>query len=350
MVCFFVFRTKKRFCKATSSKKQHDFDIKLKNKQINEIIISKQNKFNNNTKSIENYIFNINPQNYKHCQEYLVNLEKFLYLDSEYNDFEHYVAINKTDGKLYEIHTHVVGFEGEYVNSSKAVEDFVNPPRVLTIEEFLILADSKYQSISVLYDGISEVNLLSYSNVLDNWRQIPDNKKPFNKWDIDKTMLVYEFEQSWEEKMKWYAKNDSRYPLMAISEYLLSNGFRFIRADVGGGVDEVSHTGAVAYDAEYTSFESFRDNFDSDYDQADAEATEKYGQWFSHLNYEYIAVEYAIEETHIKIILFTGISWRLRIIWSNLKDEHTALVEKVNSRMKEILVGDSLLTKTVFIK
>lgn len=134
--------------------------------------------------------------------------------------------------------------------------------------------------------------------------------------------------------------------MIAISEYLLYNGFRFIRATVGGGVNEFSHTGDLAYDAEYSGFESFCDDFDSDFAQAETEARRKYGSLFSGFNYGHIAVEFAIKETYIKVILFTETDLRLQMLWS----ENTILTEKVNAQMKKILVGDSSFAKTDVIE
>ncbi len=70
---------------------------------------------------------------------------------------------------------------------------------------------------------------------------------------------------------------------------------------IGGGSDEVSHTGAVAYSKGYGSLESFVVNCMKDIDKAESDAGSEYGGWFSFLDYKYIIINAKIKETDIKV-------------------------------------------------
>ncbi len=294
----------------------------------------------------DGYIFNLNPEKYKDCKAFTSSLKEFLRLDSKYNVFYRYIAIDKANNQLYEIHTKVVGFEGEYVHT-KAVEDFVEPPCKLNFDEFLKLADSIYPGISVLYEGINENNYELYQEVLECWNRIPKEKKPLKKGDIDRSRIRYVFSQTYEERDKWLDNHPYRYPLVAISEFLFLEGFDFVRAVIGGGVDEISHTGDKSYSADYESFEEFRDNFDKDLAQATEEAQKAYGGWVSSLNYGFILAELEKESITFNVIISER---QVRISWSNLDKEQFVLVDMVNEKMREILVGDVSLTRELFTK
>ena len=119
-----------------------------------------------NTKSKlpkKNYIFNVNPNKYAYCRDFVANLKKFLYLDYGYFKFNHYIATNEACNKLYEIHTKHIGFKGASINTEEVI-DFVTPPRELTIEEFLQIVDSKYANASILYKGINNMIIIAFSN------------------------------------------------------------------------------------------------------------------------------------------------------------------------------------------
>ena len=48
--------------------------------------------------------------------------------------------------------------------------------------------------------------------------------------------------------------------IVEIADRLIAGGFRFHRADVGGGADEISHSGVMAYQAAYTDYDDFKNN------------------------------------------------------------------------------------------
>lgn len=106
----------------------------------------------------------------------------------------------------------------------------------------------------------------------------------------------------------------------AVAAFMSEHSFAMCYTRIGGGSDEVRHTGAVAYSAGYTSAQRFIDNAESDYLRADDEAGTEYGSWFTGLNYSYIRQEYVLENITIRIE-YTS---RITIAWEG---EKPAIVE-----------------------
>lgn len=106
----------------------------------------------------------------------------------------------------------------------------------------------------------------------------------------------------------------------AVAAFMSEHSFVMRYTHIGGGSDEVGHTGAVAYGAGYTSAQRFIDNAESDYLRADDEAGTEYGSWFTGLNYSFIRQEYVLENITIRIE-YTS---RITIEWEG---EKPAIVE-----------------------
>ena len=283
--------------------------------------------------STNRYIFNINPEKYKLCRTYLSNLTLFFTIASKYNKSYHYIAINEQDGKLYEIHTRVIGFEGAYTHT-KAVEDFVFPPRELSIKDFLSLADSIYPGVSALYDGINESNLHLYKELLKSLH-VQHNVAKQLPMGTESRKRICVFKQSTDNYLLW-KKESEIYPLVAISEFLSDNGFTFEEAFVGGGITEISHTGSVAYNAFYSQFEQFRDNFANDIKLANEKAEREYQGWAT-IDYRLIAVVLNKDSTEIRIEINDKVNETTRIEWCNIDKSHEPIIEETKRKMISIL-------------
>lgn len=291
-----------------------------------------------NTKSKlpkKNYIFNVNPNKYAYCRNFVANLKKFLYLDYGHFKFNHYIATNEACNKLYEIHTKHIGFEGASINTEEVI-DFVTPPRELTIEEFLQIVDSKYANASILYKGINNNNLHLYQDLVS-----PHLYKHVNTIGLDSRQFACTFKQS--AVSTWALRKDSEiYPLVSISEFLIDKGFSFDTACVGGGITEISHAGTVSYSARYSQFEKFRDEFYTDIRQADIEADAEYGGWAS-IDYRYIFVDLVKDATLVRINKENGI----HIEWSHPDNIPEALIKETIEKMIDIL-GEGVETKEYY--
>ncbi len=86
-----------------------------------------------------------------------------------------------------------------------------------------------------------------------------------------------------------------------LGKHILDNGGLIRNIYIGGGSDEVAHTGAVAYSNGYSSLESFVENCMKDIDSAESGAGREYGIWFSSLDYKFINIYAKIKETDIKV-------------------------------------------------
>ncbi len=86
-----------------------------------------------------------------------------------------------------------------------------------------------------------------------------------------------------------------------LGKHILDNGGLICAIYIGGGSDEVAHTGTVAYSKGYSSLESFVKNCMKDMDDAESDAEMEYGVWFTSLDYKYIIIEAKLKETDIKV-------------------------------------------------
>lgn len=136
--------------------------------------------------------------------------------------------------------------------------------------------------------------------------------EPVYKPVIDRSGVVsngefkYEFKVG--EDLFAHGKKELAYPELQwdfqivanLGIHILDNGGLIRSIYIGGGSDEVSHTGAVAYSKGYGSLESFVENCMKDIDKAESDANSEYGSWFSFLDYKYITINAKIKETDIK--------------------------------------------------
>lgn len=289
----------------------------------------------------DGYIFNLDPEKYSYCKKYLDNLTAYFYIDSKYRVFYHYVALNKAESKLYEIHTRVIGFEGEYKHT-KQVEDFVIPPREITIDEFIDISERVYPGSRALYDGINKNNLSLYNNLIKRWKM----KNSRSEWDptaVYNRGFACELELSEENRIKLVEKSKI-FPLVDISEFLVSKDFIFKEAYVGGGTTEISHTGTLAYNANYFKLEDFRDNFKKDMEAAQVDAITEYQSWAT-LDYEYIVVALNNGLREVKVTLKD----KIIIEWLNVDNSNEAIIEETKKKMIDILGCNTEIEEYYFI-
>ena len=312
--------------------------LRAQNTQITDANVQQKESQGSNIKTKQpkrNYTFNVNPKKYAYCRDFVANLKKFLYLDYGYYEFNHYIATNEACDKLYEIHTKHIGFEGGSINT-KEVIDFVTPPRELTIEEFLQIADSKYKNASILYKGINYNNLHLYRELVS-----PYLYKHVATIGLGSRKFAIIFKQK--GVSEWNLRKDSEiYPLVSISEFLIEKGFSFDKAVVGGGITEISHAGTVSYSACYSDFANFRDNFYNDIRQADIDADREYGGWAS-IDYRYIFVDLVNDSTCVRIESENGI----RIEWSHSDNMPESLIKETTAKMIDIL-GEGVKTEEYY--
>lgn len=287
-------------------------------------------------KSVPHYRFNVDPKKYIECQNFVVKLKKLLPIEYKYNVFDHYIAIDSDEKELYEIYTRVIGFEGEYTHT-RAVEDFVVPPKKISIDEFFEIADREYNGISVLFEGINKDNLEQFQLIFDFWCKIPEKRKQtINVNSVDRTQIGYEFKQSYENR-DFINSMPRIYPLTALSDYLLKKGFTFVKAEIGGGVDEISHTGSIAYEAKYTDFEKFRNGFENDLETFKENARIEYGGWACSPDYNYINATLKRGKLSVSALLLLK-QMSIVLEWKNLDNCDYELIDGTNEEMKKILV------------
>lgn len=121
-----------------------------------------------------------------------------------------------------------------------------------------------------------------------------------------------------------------------VNDFLESEEYALYEIDIGGGTDELTHTGDVAYTYRYGAregFSSFYQNGASDYRKTLEEKSEEYGSWMSCLNYSRISFDYRGKTEDISLIFSCdGVSFHCsceRIVWDevNYKLKHLVLSE-----------------------
>lgn len=96
-----------------------------------------------------------------------------------------------------------------------------------------------------------------------------------------------------------------------LGRHILGSGGAIRWISIGGGSNEVMHTGAVAYGNTYDSLESFVQNCVKDIDDAADEAEEEYGGWFTGLDYHFIDIGAELKGKDIEVRFDIG--WALRV-------------------------------------
>lgn len=141
-------------------------------------------------------------------------------------------------------------------------------------------------------------------------------------------------------------QNNETYPLNIISELLINKGFSFQKATVGGGYDEVTHTGDAAYNTQYSDFNDFRDNFESDFEKALKLEREDSNGWVTSLNYGYIRV--SLQKQSLSVIVTKYILYReLYVKWTYSDDSDIAYITEINNNIKCLLGIDDEPAKEI---
>lgn len=136
------------------------------------------------------------------------------------------------------------------------------------------------------------------------------------------------------------------YPLIIISEFLMEKGFSFQEATVGGGYNEITHTGDAAYHAQYTDFNDFRDNFESNFKKAEKYERENSDGWITILNYGYIRV--FLKKQSLSVIVTNHILYgKLYVKWTYSDDSDIAYITEINNGIKYLLGFDDELAKEI---
>lgn len=133
-------------------------------------------------------------------------------------------------------------------------------------------------------------------------RQFPDDKLIYvdgdyycedcysfthNKGNVEKTVLTNDLHQiNYEISGPFHQSLQAR--VVEIADRLVAGGFRFHSASIGGGANEISHSGVMAYMASYTDYDDFKNNMERDHRNREQEESKNSGGWISSLEYSYI--------------------------------------------------------------
>ena len=115
-----------------------------------------------------------------------------------------------------------------------------------------------------------------------------------------------------------------------MAQQMEKQGFTMVHTSIGGGSDEVSHTGAVAYGGYYRSSEGFIEHCYEHYRKAASEAAAEYGSWFTGLNYHYINMAWDKEGVHIEAKLTSVVTF----LWDG-GEEGERIARSLEKKMKK---------------
>lgn len=114
----------------------------------------------------------------------------------------------------------------------------------------------------------------------------------------------------------------------AVALALQTCGYEMDHLAIGGGSTEVSHTGAVEYGGSYSSLQSFLDEAAENYEEADRDASKRYGSWFTGLNWFWITFNCtrkgSVVQGKIDCIATVELTWKSRD-WSHFDQELNAV-------------------------
>lgn len=158
---------------------------------------------------------------------------------------------------------------------------------------------------------------------------------------------MYKFEHSYDKHYDFMKAHNDKYPLVAISEFLISNDFDFVEVHCGGGINEVSHCGDKSYYTSYTEFSDFRDNFERDMDLAKSKERIESGGLVCSLNYGYIAADLQRDSLFVSIIRDKP---KVRLIWKNISEDDFVFIEATNKKLESILESDFTIHKKIVMK
>ena len=113
-------------------------------------------------------------------------------------------------------------------------------------------------------------------------------------------------------------------------------GYEMTHLWIGGGSDEVSHTGAVAYGGTYSSLDDFIANALANYNRAVEEARSEYGPWFSSLNWFYIVLTCVRGGSKVSVDI--GSICNVELAWES--DDWSRFEDEVRT-VKQYLCGGS---------
>lgn len=173
-------------------------------------------------------------------------------------------------------------------------------------------------------------------------QHIPDGEPP-----IDETHIYYKFDQEYSAHNERLKVQAHKYPLIKVAEFLFNKGFVFCSASAVGGIDEISHTGDKSYSAEYTDFVDFRDNFETDMDEAEKEARENSGGWITSLNYGMLNIYLKRKDLRINVSVD---GYTVRVHWYDVTKNDDPIFSEVNDIVLKTLGRDVKLTKETCFK
>jgi len=123
------------------------------------------------------------------------------------------------------------------------------------------------------------------------------------------------------------------YPLVAISDFLMSKDFTFCRASTADGISEITHTGDAPYNVIYHDLDKFRNHFVEDFFTCQKEECERSGGWISSLNYGHVDV-YLKKGT---LLFHAAVGGGNIIEWYGYTEQNLAVIEQTDEAMQQIL-------------
>lgn len=124
------------------------------------------------------------------------------------------------------------------------------------------------------------------------------------------------------------------HPLVAISDFLIANGFTFCRASTADGISEILHTGDAPYNVAYRDLDDFRNHFVEDFHTCQKTKCEESGGWISSLNYGHVDVYLKKDE----LLFHAAVGGENIVEWFGHTEQDREMIERANDAMQRILV------------
>lgn len=189
-------------------------------------------------------------------------------------------------------------------------------------------------------------------------RQFPDDKLIYvdgdyycedcysfthNKGSVEKKVSTDELHQiSYEICGVFNQSLHSR--IVEVADRLVAGGFRFHGASIGGGVNEISHSGVMAYAASYTDYDDFKNNMERDLRNREQEESKNSGGWISSLDYSYICAFLSRKSLKVYILSECG---HIVLRWIDSSDKSFAATRVFAEKVIEEVYDNKCTLKQI---
>ena len=132
--------------------------------------------------------------------------------------------------------------------------------------------------------------------------------------------------------------------LSAVTDRLIDGGFVFHTACVGGGINEITHGGIMAYNASYKDYVAFKNNMEKDFRKAEQEERSGTNGVVGSLDYSYIRT--FLSRNSLKVCVHSE-NGGIRLYWIDSSDKAFGATRVFAESVNEEAFGNEGVLNTI---